>query len=90
MQFLVEIAFDAPAVPADDRDALLAREREVAFQLKRDGVIERMWRVADRPATVSIWRAEDSDELEAQLGRLPLRPFLTLTTTVLTTHYLEE
>lgn len=90
MEFLVEMSFDAEAVPPAKREELLARERELAFGLKADGVIQRMWRVEGRPATVSIWRAADADELAGHLSLLPLRAYLSIVTTTLTTHYLEE
>ena len=90
MEFLVEMSFDVTAVPAEELDGLLAREREIAFGLKAEGTIARMWRIEGRPSTVSIWRAADAAELDEQLSRLPLRGFLSITTTALTTHYLEE
>ncbi|QLQ09481.1 MAG: muconolactone delta-isomerase [Nocardioidaceae bacterium] len=90
MEFLVELIFDASAVPSTERDELLQRERETAFELKHTGVIQRMWRVVDQPATVSIWQADDQADLERQLARLPLRRFLSARTTALANHYLEE
>ncbi|GAA1541157.1 muconolactone Delta-isomerase [Nocardioides humi] len=90
MEFLVELVFDAESVPVQERDELLARERETALELKRTGVIQRMWRVEGRPATVSVWRAQDAEDLDRRLGTLPLRPHLTASVTALGTHYLEE
>lgn len=90
MDFLVELDFAAAAVPPDARVRLLAAEREVAFDLRRNGVIQRMWRVTGHPRTVSVWRADDEDDLARHLDRLPLRAYLTVRTTALGTHYLEE
>jgi muconolactone D-isomerase len=90
VEFLVEMSFDAASVPSPERAELLAQERELAFDLKAHGIIQRMWRIEGRPATVSIWRAADADELDRQLARLPLRAHLSITRTALITHYLEE
>lgn len=90
MEFLIEITADLDAVPAADRERLLAEERTVAFELKRSGAIKHMWRVRGRPATVSVWEAADAAELEQLVARLPLRRWLAVETTPLDEHYLAQ
>ncbi|MDQ7911280.1 muconolactone Delta-isomerase family protein [Phytohabitans sp. ZYX-F-186] len=87
MEFLVSISLDLNRVPEGQREALLAAEREAALRLGAEGVIVRMWRVRGEARTVGVWRAESDGDLDAALGRLPLRPWLEVTATALEEHY---
>ena len=90
MEFLVRLSVDVDSVPRDERDTLLARERETAFSLKREGVIQRMWRVTGQSATLSVWAAASAEDLDRQLSRLPLRRWMDAHVTELAPHYLEQ
>lgn len=86
-EFLVTITLDLEAVPAGERDELLARERATALKLGEQGAIVRMWRVRGGRSTVSVWRAEHTDELTALLTRLPLRQWMDIEVEPLEPHY---
>ncbi len=73
-------------LPAEDRDALMSRERQVATELIRAGVITWMWRLPDSVTTVAIWSAENAEDLDAHLRSLPVFPHNTLEITPLTFH----
>lgn len=89
MEFLVQIALDVQAVPADERLELLARERDVGLRLRRDGAIERMWRLPGQTGTLSVWRVADATELHERLSEFPLFPWMTVQVTALAQHYLD-
>lgn len=70
----------------EDRDALMAREREVATALIRSGVITWMWRLPDSGTSVAIWNAESVEALDAHLGTLPVVPYNDVEITALAFH----
>jgi len=84
MQFMVEIDIALPAMKPLEREQLFAAERARGEELRATGAIVRIWRVADRPANVGIWRAHDADELDEldELERSP--PFYPHITTRVT------
>ncbi len=90
MEFLVRLALDLHAVPAAERDRLLAAEREAALRLRRAGTIVRMWRLPGQSSTVSVWRAVDATELHARLTELPLMPWMAAEVTALAAHYVDD
>jgi muconolactone D-isomerase len=71
---------------AEERERLMAREREVASALIAAGTITWMWRLPDTGTSVTIWNAEDLEALERHLGTLPVRPYNVLEITALAAH----
>lgn len=89
MDFLVVLRQDWPALrDRADLAALVAAERRVGGELQRSGVLREIWRVPGQRANVGVWRANDATHLHAQLGRLPLWPWLTATVIPLAEHEL--
>jgi muconolactone D-isomerase len=90
MDFLVEIATELPPdMPDDEREALLARERERGRELRAAGTLTRIWRLPGRPANVGVWSAVDADALHEALTSLPVWRFARVTVTALSTHPLD-
>ncbi len=89
MQFLVELDIALPAMQAAEREHLFTAERARGEALRAAGSIERIWRVADRPANVGIWRAQDADVLDGLLRSLPFYPYVTARVTPLEPHLLD-
>lgn len=71
-----------PAARAD----LLAREKEYAQGVQRDGRWEHLWRVAGRYANVSIFEIGSPDELHEIVSGLPLFPYMDIRVTALAEH----
>jgi muconolactone D-isomerase len=70
----------------EDRDALMAREREIASALIAAGTITWMWRLPDSGTSVTIWNAESAEALDAHLRTLPVFPFTDVEVTALAPH----
>ncbi len=79
MQFLVELDIALPAMEPAEREHLFTAERARGEALRAAGSIERIWRVADRPANV----------LDALLRSLPFYPHMTARVTPLGPHVLD-
>jgi muconolactone D-isomerase len=91
MEFLVQIQVNLPPdMDQQQRDGLLARERERGMDLRGSGVIRRIWRIPGRFANVGIWNAQDATSLHEYVSSLPLFPWLEVEVTALARHYLEE
>jgi muconolactone D-isomerase len=90
LEFLVTLSLRANEVPAGDRQELYERERAMATQLYRGGVISRMWRLPGRTATLSVWQAADATELHERLLGMPLLPWMDVDVTPLARHYVED
>ena len=71
---------------ADERDELMAREREVATALIGAGTITWMWRLPDSGTSVTIWNAESAEALDAHLATLPVLPYNDVEITALALH----
>ena len=71
---------------AEDRDELMAREREVATALIGSGTITWMWRLPNSGTSLAIWNAEDAEALDACLRRLPVFPYNVVEITALAFH----
>lgn len=87
-EYLVEIVTTVPpGTPCDEVTARrLAEARQVA-ELVRGGRILRLWRAENEPKTVGLWRARSIADLHAEvLDTLPLRPWMTISVTPLTSH----
>lgn len=91
MEFLVAIHTRLPDHLDDAaRTQLLAAESERGTELRRAGVIQRIWRVPGAQRNVGIWEAPDPSTLHAAIASLPLYPWMTAEVTALATHPLEE
>ena len=87
MRFMVEMSVNLPpAMLADDREALLAREREYSQAIQHDRRWEHLWCVAGRYANVSILNVSSPDELHEIVSGLPLFPYLDIRVTPLARH----
>ncbi|MCD2187362.1 muconolactone Delta-isomerase family protein [Actinomycetospora soli] len=71
---------------AEERDALMTRERQVATALVDAGVIVWMWRLPESGTSVTIWNAESREDLDAHLRTLPVLPYNDLEITALALH----
>jgi muconolactone D-isomerase len=91
MEFLVTIETRFPTTTTtEQRDEILARERERGRELIQQGVISRIWRIPGGGlANVGIWNAEDADELHSSITSLPAYPYMTTEVRPLATHPLE-
>ncbi len=90
MEFLVAIQVNLPpSMPEGETAALLAQERQRAFELKRSGAIKRMWRIPGRFANVGVWEAGDATELHDSISSLPLFRWFDVQVTALARHYVE-
>lgn len=70
----------------DDRDALMAREREVATALIAAGTLVWMWRLPDTRTSLAIWDAESAEALDEHLRTLPVFPYTDVEITALAAH----
>ena len=88
-RFLVQITVVLPAdMPASERESLLEREAERGRELRRDGLIEDIWRIPGRLANVGIWRADSPTALHLAITSLPVWPWTEVTVTALADHHL--
>lgn len=71
---------------SDDRDKLMAREREVATALIARGTITWMWRLPGTHTSITIWNAESAEALDAHLKTLPIFPYNDVEVTALAAH----
>jgi len=71
---------------AEEREELMAREREVATALIDSGAITWMWRLPDSGTSVGIWNAESAEALDAHLRTLPIFPYNVIEITALAVH----
>jgi muconolactone D-isomerase len=70
----------------DDRDKLMAREREIATDLIAAGAIVWMWRLPGTTTSVSIWSAGSAEVLHAHMETLPVFPYNDVEITELAEH----
>ena len=71
---------------AEERDELMAREREVATALIGTGTITWMWRLPGSGTSLTIWNAEGAEALDAHLRTLPVFPYNVVEITALAVH----
>lgn len=74
----------------DARAQLLAAELARGRELKRNGVIQSIWRVPGAQRNVGIWRTEDADALHEAICSLPLYPWMSTQVTALAGHPLDH
>ncbi|MET8627633.1 muconolactone Delta-isomerase family protein [Kitasatospora sp. NPDC004669] len=87
-EFLVEITTTVPeGTTPDEVHRRGAAEAVRARELAAAGHLARLWRPVGELRSIGIWRATDEHELHDEvLETLPLRPWMTLTVTVLEPH----
>ncbi|HEY2506766.1 MAG TPA: muconolactone Delta-isomerase family protein [Streptosporangiaceae bacterium] len=86
-EFLSEFSVSVPAGTANETvDDTNAREASRARDLAAEGHLRRLWRLPGPDHALGLWRAHDSDEMEAVLASLPLAAWMTVQTTPLTPH----
>jgi muconolactone D-isomerase len=91
MQFMVNIEVAVPAdLPQTQKDDLRRRENDRAMELMKGNKLRRIWRIVGQVANFSIWEADSPEELHANLGSLPLYPYMKVTVTPLIQHPVTE
>jgi muconolactone D-isomerase len=91
LTFLVNHAVHKPAnIDGQVWGAAIAREREVAAERLRNGVITGMWRVPGQSANWGIWSVESAEELHELLTSLPLAQWSTFDIHLLAHHPLMD
>lgn len=87
-EFLVEITTNVPeGTDPAEVDRRRAAEAVRAKELAATGHLVRLWRPVGELRSIGVWCAGDESELhEKVLGRLPLRPWMTLVVTPLEPH----
>jgi muconolactone D-isomerase len=87
MQFMVNIEVSVPAdLPQADKDDLRRRETDRALELMKANKLRRIWRIVGQVANFSVWEADSLEELHANLGSLPLYPYMKVTVTPVIQH----
>ena len=89
MEFLVKLTLNRDDIPLDGQQDLFELERTRTRELKRDGVILRMWAVPEGTHTFSLWQARDAPQVVADIDSLPLRRWMNVEVSELAPHYLE-
>ena len=87
MLFMVKIEVSVPAdMPQKDKDDLRTRENARAMELIKANKIRRIWRIVGQVANFGVWEADTLEELHANLGSLPMYPYMNLSVTPLIQH----
>jgi muconolactone D-isomerase len=87
MEFLVRTEnLLPPDTPDEARERLRGAERQRAQQLRDAGILQRLWRVPGRNATVGLYEAEDPAQLHDALTSLPMWKWMDVTVEALATH----
>ncbi len=87
MLFALKIQVSVPAdVPQAQKDDLRRRENDRAIELMAQGKLRRIFRVVGEVANISLWEAETLEELHANVGSLPLYPYMQVQVTPLIEH----
>jgi len=77
-------------IPADIDAAELAKLREAeknrAIEMQKSGKFVHLWRVAGRPANISIFDCESNDELHELLTSLPMFSYFSVNIVPLAKH----
>ncbi|MDV3223165.1 muconolactone Delta-isomerase family protein [Intrasporangium sp.] len=87
MEFLVRFETALPAgLGAEERERLRTEERKRAGELRRAGLLVKLWRVPGTRGGIGLWEARDATELHDALASLPTFPWMTATVEPLATH----
>jgi muconolactone D-isomerase len=91
MQFMVNIEVSVPAdLPQKEKDDLRRRENDRAMELMAANKLRRIWRIVGQVANFSVWEADSLEELHANIGSLPLYPYMKVSITPLIQHPVTE
>ncbi len=86
-EFLTTFILTVPdGTPAGEVANTDAREADRARELAAQGHLLRLWRLPGHGRTLGLWHADDAAGLQAILASLPLRAWMSVQTTPLTTH----
>jgi muconolactone D-isomerase len=87
MLFMVNIQVNIPAdMPQKDKDDLRTRENARAMELIKTNKMRRVWRIVGQVANFSVWEADTMEELHANIGSLPMYPYMKVNVTPLIQH----
>jgi muconolactone D-isomerase len=87
MLFMVNIEVSVPPdLPQTQKDDLRRRETDRALELMKANKLRRIWRIVGQVANFSVWEADSLEELHANLGSLPLYPYMKVTVTPVIQH----
>jgi muconolactone D-isomerase len=87
MLFMVHIIVKIPGdMPQKQKDELRERENTRAMELIKAGKMRRAWRIVGQVANFSLWEADSLEEMHANVGSLPMYPFMDVTVTPLIAH----
>jgi muconolactone D-isomerase len=87
MLFMVNIEVGIPAdMLQKDKDDLRTRENNRAMELIKANKMRRIWRIVGQVANFSVWEADTLEEVHANIGSLPMYPYMKVTVTPLIQH----
>lgn len=87
MLFMVNIEVSIPNdMPQKDKDDLRTRENARAMELIKANKMRRIWRIVGQVANFSVWEADTLEELHANLGSLPMYPYMKVNVTPIIEH----
>ena len=75
-----------PGMPLEEREQLIAHEKEYAQELQRAGEWRHLWRVVGKYANLSMFDVADHDRLHVLLSGLPLYPHMRIDVVPLAAH----
>lgn len=87
MLYCVMMDVNVPTnMPAEELAKLREAERNQAIEMQKSGKFVHLWRVAGRPANISIFDCESNDELHELLSSLPMFPYFSIKIVPLAKH----
>ncbi len=75
-----------PDTPVQVVEEANTQEAARARELASEGILERLWTLPGVARTLGLWRVHDAAQMQATLGSLPLRHWLSVETTPLSVH----
>jgi len=91
MEFLVRQSNSAASVlPPERHEELRQQERARAAELRRAGILVKLWRVLGSTDSIALYQARDADALHEALQSLPMFPWMRFTVEPLVTHPQEK
>ena len=77
MLFMVKIDVElTPEMPQEQKDSLRKAENARACEMIEAGKMKRIFRIVGTTSNYGIWEADTLEELHANIGSLPLFPWL--------------
>ena len=87
MLYMVRMDVSFPTdMPIAQAQEVKAREKAYAQDLQRQGKWVHLWRIVGEYANISIFDADDHDELHQMLSGLPMFPYMKIHVTPLAKH----